>query len=89
MISGPDLLEPLSGHSMVTLRLGQAVIGGLSEYEITKNKIYYLECSQGDCVISKLRIELSIERSSFLAIPIPDFISGCILEGKAGVILIL
>ena len=76
------MIEPLSGHSMVALGLGQAIIGGLNEYEVTKKKIYNLECSKGDCEISMIGVELSIERSSFVAIPIPDFLSGCILEGK-------
>ena len=83
MISGPELIEPLSGHSMVALGLGQAIIGGLNHLEFPKKKIYNLECSRGDCIISKIGIELSIERSSFVAIPIPEDLSGCILEGKS------
>ena len=79
--SGPDLENALSGHSMVPLGLGQAIIGG--ETDDTKtNKIYHLECSQESCDISKLEAELSIARESFVAIPIPDFLSGCISEGK-------
>ena len=44
MISGPDLPVALSGHSMVTLYLGQAIIGGENNGNIQK-KIYLLECS--------------------------------------------
>ena len=82
MISGPELSERLSGHSMVVLGLGQAIIGGKSNGEYTK-KIYHLECSQGDCVLSKIHSELSDSRGMFVAFPIPDFFSGCILEGMA------
>ena len=68
---------------MAALGIGQAIIGGLNEYELTKKKIYNLECSKGNCVISlMIGVELSIKRSSFVAIPIPDFLSGCMLEGK-------
>ena len=82
MISGPELSETLSEHSMVALGLGQAIIGGKSSGEYTK-KIYRLECSQGDCVISKIQAELSTSRGMFVEIPIPDFMSGCIFEGMA------
>ena len=79
--SGPDLEDALSGHSMVPLELGQAIIGG--ETDTRTNKIYHLECSQETWYLSKLEAELSIARESFVAIPIPDFLSGCITEGKA------
>ena len=82
MISGPELSETLSGHSMVVLGLGQAIIGGKNNGEYTKI-IYHLECSQGDCFISKIQSELSNSRGMFVAIPIPDFLSGCIYEGMA------
>ena len=80
MIAGPDLPVKLSGHSMVALGLGQAVIGGESNQQYTK-KIYHLVCSREDCGFSKMGQELSIARGSFVAIPIPDIFSGCILEG--------
>ena len=66
---------------MVALGLGQAIIGGKVDKEYTK-KIYSLECSQRNCIISKIGAELSIPRGSFVAIPIPDFLSGCVSEGK-------
>ena len=83
MISGPELPETLSEHSMVALGLGQAIIGGKSN-GIYTNKISYLECSQGDCYTSKLHSELSTSRGMFAAIPIPDFLSGCIFKGTGG-----
>ena len=87
MISGPELPVRLSGHSMATLGLGQAIIGGAESEGIGSKtyikKIYHLECAVGDCVISKVGSELSISRGLFVAIPIPDFLSGCILESKA------
>ena len=72
---------------MVPLGLGQAIIGGEivtvnTNNKKNTNKIYHLECSQHTCDISKLEAKLSIERDSFVAIPIPDYLSGCISEGK-------
>ena len=66
---------------MVPLELGQAIIGGETDGTRT-NKIYHLECSQEIWDLSKLDAELSMARESFVAIPIPDFLSGCISEGK-------
>ena len=66
---------------MVPLALGQAIIGGKTG-DTKTNKIYHLECSKETCDLSKLEAELSIPRESFVAIPIPDFLSGCISKGK-------
>ena len=79
--SGPDLDDALSGHSMVPLELGQAIIGGETNGEYT-NTIYHLKCSQKLCDFTKLGAELSVAGGSFVAIPIPDFLSGCRTEGK-------
>ena len=72
---------------MVPLGLGQAIIGGEIDTKNNNNKantknIYYLECSQETCDISKLDAKLTIGRDSFVAIPIPDYLSGCVSEGK-------
>ena len=80
MIAGPELPETLSEHSMVAFGLGQAIIGGKSNFIIRK-KISQLECSGGDCEINKIA-DLAIERSMLVAFPIPDFFSGCISQGK-------
>ena len=85
MISGPELSMTLSGHSMVALGLGQAIIGGKNDLLTTtiySKKIYHLERSQGYFAISKIVSELSIPLASFVAIPIPEFFSGCISKGK-------
>ena len=81
MTLGPELPIPLSGHCMVPLELGLAIIGGETNEEYTK-KTYHLKCSQKTCDISKLGAELSIARGHFVAIPIPDHLSGCVTEGK-------
>ena len=70
---------------MVPLELGQAIIGGETD-DTSTNKIYHLECSQKTCDISKLEAKLSIGRDSFVAIPIPDYLSGCISDGKTFVL---
>ena len=81
MITGPDLEVPLSGHSMITLGFGQAIIGGESNGQYQKT-IYHFECSQLTCEISLLELELAIPRASFAAIALPDHLSGCISKGK-------
>ena len=63
MITGPDLPVALSGHSMVKLGFGQAIIGGETNEGYTKN-IYHLECSQETCDISKFGSELLLARGS-------------------------
>ena len=79
--SGPGLEDALWGHSMVPLGLGQAIIGGKTNGEYTTT-IYHLECSQKSCDFTKLGAELTTARGSFVAIPMPDFLSGCRTEGK-------
>ena len=81
IIAGPDLPVSLSGHSMVNLGLGQAILGGKNSGYATK-KIYFLTCSQQICYITKLKKELSVSRQDFVTIPIHDDVSGCLLESK-------
>ena len=74
--SGPSLPIPLSDHSMVRLGKGQAILGGYNKgYQ---SKIYRIDCSNRNCSISLLKTELSLSMFSFVAIPIPDKISGCL-----------
>ena len=81
IIAGPDLPVSLSGHSMVNLGLGQAILGGKHSGYATK-KIYFLTCSQEICYVTKLKQELSVSRQDFVAISIQDDVSGCLLESK-------
>ena len=71
---------------MVRLGKGQAILGGRSKqlYGIfgLSNKIYSLTCSNRHCTISLLNRELSVARSNFVAIPIPDEMAGCVTGGK-------
>ena len=71
----------LKRHSMVRLGKGQAILGGMSN-GIFQAKIYSMTCSNKNCIISLLDRKLSAPRYQFLAIPIPDTISGCITGGK-------
>ena len=72
---------------MVPLGLGQAILGGRrntfsegnSQYQ---SKIYHVTCLNHFCDIDTLRKELSVPRDLFVAIPVPDSISGCISESK-------
>ena len=72
---------PLSDHSMVRLGKGQAILGGLG-YGDYQDKIYSMTCSNKNCILSLLDRELSVPKELFVAIPIPDTISGCITKGK-------
>ena len=74
------------GHAMVRLGKGLAILGGRSMqfHSIIglSNKIYSLTCSNRHCTISVVSSELSVARSNFVAIPIPDEMAGCITGGK-------
>ena len=66
---------------MVRLGKGQAILGGGSN-GVYQAKIYTLGCFKRNCVISLLNRELSAPNHWFIAIPIPDTISGCITGGR-------
>ena len=66
---------------MVRLGKGQAILGGWSNGDY-QAKIYSMGCSDRNCIISLLNRELSVPQGDFMAISIPDTISGCITEGK-------
>ena len=80
-ISGPLLHIPLEYHSMVKLGKGQAIIGGRSN-GVYQTRIYSLDCLNRNCIISLLNKELQAPRDKFVAIPIPDKMSGCITGGN-------
>ena len=83
IFAGPDLPIGIERHSMVALGLGQAVLGGKASSGYQK-KIYHITCSEQNCMISMISQELSIPRGYFVAIPIPDSMSGCISKSKFG-----
>ena len=66
---------------MVRLGKGQAILGGRSKGGV-ETKIYSMECSNRNCTISSLNRELSAARTAFVAVPIPDKLSGCTTEGN-------
>ena len=70
----------LERHAIVQLGNGQAIIGGFG-YE-SQDKIYLFNCMDRNCSIHQLSQELSVPRYWFVAIPIPDTLSGCITGGK-------
>ena len=87
-ITGPDLSIRLLGHSMVPLSNGQAILGGIffidgimDQAEWNPN-IYFLTCSNLECNIQTMTKTASFLASYFVAIPIPDDMSGCIFRGK-------
>ena len=86
--TGPELSIPLWGHSMVPLSNGQAILGGNYFNKGTNQQvewnpnIYFLTCSNLECSIQTMTQIASFLATSFLAIPIPDDMSGCIFRGK-------
>ena len=84
LFAGPDLPTALDGHIMVTLGLGQAILGGQDNNYVFRKEIYHFTCYQQDCTISLLSQLLEVPRSFFVAIPIPDSLSGCISDSKYG-----
>ena len=82
---GPDLPIELYGHSMVPLGLGQAILGGLKGNYIGEidyqKKVYFMTCSNRNCIVTTLSKELSDPLSYFVAIPIPDLTARCISKG--------
>jgi hypothetical protein len=67
---------------MVKLGKGQAILGGRFTNGDYQAKIYSITCSNRNCIISLLDREHTVPRDDFVAIPIPDTISGCITGGK-------
>ena len=86
--TGPNLSIPLWGHSMVPLSNGQAILGGIyynkpKWFQIEWNpNIYFLTCSNLECNIQTMTQTASFLATYFVAIPIPDDMSGCIFRGK-------
>ena len=66
---------------MVPLGLGQAILGGEDDYNYQK-KIFFITCSNRNCIVTTLSNELSHPIKFFVSIPISDLIAGCISEGK-------
>ena len=82
LTSGPLLPIPLEYHSMVRIAKGQAILGGWSYGIVYQSKIYFMGCSNRNCTISLLNRELSVPKGAFVAIPIPDKLSGCQTGGN-------
>ena len=73
---------------MVPLSNGQAILGGtffiygiMDQREFNPN-IYFLTCSNLECNIQTMTKTASFLATYFVAIPIPDDMSGCIFRGK-------
>ena len=86
--SGPFLPEPsYLGVEMVRFGKGQVILQG-GGYGIFN--IYSMTCSNRNCLISLLQTALLntgletyyMTPNHFVAIPIPDKMSGCLAEGK-------
>ena len=87
VILGPDLPITLLYHSMVPIGLGQAIIGGAQTVihntaKYHQKNIFFVTCSNRNCIVTTLSKELSNPLSLFAAIPIPDSTARCISRGK-------
>ena len=80
-VIGPKLPMRLDRHAMVQLGNGQAIIGGFGNGDY-QDKIHLFSCTNNNCFIHQLDQVLSLPRNRFVAIPIPDTLSGCITGGK-------
>ena len=78
---GPKLPMRLYRHAMVQLGNGQAIIGGFGSGTLN-DKIHLFSCMNRNCSIHQLDQVLAVPRFWFVAIPIPDTLSGCITGGK-------
>ena len=68
-------------HAMVQLGNALAIIGGYGDGDF-QDKIHLFSCMNKNCSIHQLDQVLSLPRELFVAIPIPDTLSGCITGGK-------
>ena len=83
LFTGPKLPMPLFRHAMVQLGKGQAIIGGYGDGDgNSQDKIYIFSCINRNCSIRQLSQKLSLPNYWFVAILIPDTLSGCITGGK-------
>ena len=71
----------ITKHAMVQLGNGLAIIGGYGNGNV-QDKIHLFSCTNRNCFIHQLDQVLSLPRYMFVAIPIPDTLSGCITGGK-------
>ena len=81
LFTGPKLPMRLYRHAMVQLGNGQAIIGG-GNGDMAQDKIHLFSCMNRNCSIHQLDQVLAVPRYWFVAIPIPDTLSGCITGGK-------
>ena len=68
--------EKLSGHTMITMDEGKALIIGGDNGNACKDSIHLLTCSNMQCNFSwnfsQLNLTLSRARSKFVAMSLPD-----------------
>ena len=81
VFTGPKLPMSLYRHAMIQLGNRQAIMGGYGNGHF-HDKIHLFSCTNRNCSIHQLDQVLSLPREMFVAIPIPDTLSGCITGGK-------
>ena len=69
--------KALYGHSAVPFGKDVAVLGGKDSSNKASKRIYKITCSNRACTWTTMDQELSVGRSAFVAIPIPNSVAKC------------
>ena len=69
--------KALEFHSLVPFGKDVVILGGEDSNEKASKGIYKLTCSNRACTWTTMNQELSVGRSLFVAIPIPDSTAKC------------
>ena len=72
--------KALYGHSLVPFGMSVVIVGGKSNNGEYSKSLYKFSCSNRACTWTTMEQEMSIGRSSFVAIPIPESLAKC--KGK-------
>ena len=73
---GPYLPIRLYAHSMVATENSLVVIGGVTDGEYSKD-LFELTCSETGCKWREMEQKLTIGRSNFVAMMVPDTLTNC------------
>ena len=69
--------KALALHSLVPFGKDVVIFGGIDSNGKVSKGIYKLTCSNRACTWTTMNQELSVGRSLFVAIPIPDSVAKC------------
>ena len=70
------MLSPLKGFELITINQDLVAIGG-SNYDFIQNFMHRLTCKNKECWWQTLHNKLTIGRTQFVAILLPDSAANC------------